>query len=124
MCNQRCVYLEVGCEGVREPHVAWEGTEDEVAELDAVGRDDVTEAVVVVTQELWEVVQEDQENSQRALEAEHNHQITRANRLFQVWVAKPNKKTLHIHKNRVPVLLPCYRNVPINVTHALLWEVH
>jgi len=55
-----CVYLEVGCERVREPHVAWEGTEDEVAELDAVGWDNITETVMVVTQELWEVVQQDQ----------------------------------------------------------------
>lgn len=60
-------YLQVGGEGVREPHVAWEGTEDEVAELDAVGWDDVTEAVMVITQELWEVVQQDQEDSQCAL---------------------------------------------------------
>lgn len=50
-------YFEVGRERVGEPHVAWEGTEDEVPQLDAVGGDDVTEAVVVVTQELREVVQ-------------------------------------------------------------------
>lgn len=62
-----CVYLQVGCERVREPHVAWEGTEDEVAELDAVRRDNVAEAVMVITQELWEVMQQDQEHSQRAL---------------------------------------------------------
>lgn len=60
-------HLQVGREGVRKPHVTWEGTEDEVAELDAVGRDDVTEAVVVVAQELWEVVQEYQKYTQRAL---------------------------------------------------------
>lgn len=61
------VYLEIGCERVREPHVAWEGTEDEVAELDAVGWDNVAEAVMVVTQELREVMQQDQEHSQCAL---------------------------------------------------------
>lgn len=59
--------LQVGREGVGEPHVAWEGTEDEVAELDAVGRDHVAEAVVVVAQELGEVVQQDQKHSQCTL---------------------------------------------------------
>lgn len=59
--------LQIGREGVGEPHVAWEGTEDEVAELDAVGRDHVAEAVMVVAQELWEVVQQDQEHSQCTL---------------------------------------------------------
>ena len=63
-----CVYLEIGCERVRKPHVAWKGTEDEVAELDTVGWDNITEAVMVVTQELWEVMQEDQEHPQCALE--------------------------------------------------------
>lgn len=62
-----CINLQIGCEWVREPHVAWEGTEDEVAELDAVGRDNVAEAVMVITQELWEVMQQDQEHSQCAL---------------------------------------------------------
>lgn len=62
-----CVYLEIRCEGVREPHVAWKGTEDEVAELDAVGWDNITEAVMVVTEELWEVMQQNQKHSQCAL---------------------------------------------------------
>lgn len=61
------IYLEIGCERVREPHVAWKGTEDEVAELDAVGWDNVTEAIVVVTQELWEVMQQDQQHPQCTL---------------------------------------------------------
>ena len=60
-------HLKVGREGVRKPHVTWKGTEDEIAELDAIGWDDVTEAVVVVTQELWEVVQQNQQDAQRAL---------------------------------------------------------
>ena len=46
------VHLQVGGEGVGQPHVAGEGGEDEVPHLDAVGRDHVAEAVVVVTQEL------------------------------------------------------------------------
>lgn len=52
------VYLEVWCEGVGEPHVAGEGTEDEVPHLDAVGRDHVAEGEVVVTEELREVVEQ------------------------------------------------------------------
>ena len=52
------VHLEVGREGVREPHVPRERGEDEVPHLDAVGGDDIAEAVVVITQELREVVQE------------------------------------------------------------------
>ena len=61
------VYLQIGCKGVRKPHVAWKGTEDKVTELDAVGRDNVTEAIMVITQELWEVVEQNQEHPQCAL---------------------------------------------------------
>ena len=60
-----CTDLEVWSEGVREPHVAGESRENEVPHLDAVGRNDVTEAVVVVTEELREVVQQDQKDPQR-----------------------------------------------------------
>lgn len=56
-CYER-VYLEVWCEGVGEPHVAREGTEDEVPHLDAVGRDHVAEGEVVVTEELREVMEQ------------------------------------------------------------------
>lgn len=49
--------LQIGCKRVREPHVAWEGTEDEVAELDTVGWYNITEAIMVITKEFWEVVQ-------------------------------------------------------------------
>ena len=37
-----------------------------VTDLDAVGRDDVAEAVVVVAQKLGKVVQEDQQHAQGA----------------------------------------------------------
>lgn len=60
-------YLQIGCEWVREPHVAWEGTKDEVAKLDAVRWDHITEAIMVVTQELWEVMQQNQKHSQCTL---------------------------------------------------------
>ncbi len=33
-----------------------EGTQDQVPQLDAVGRDDVAEAIMVVAQEFWEVM--------------------------------------------------------------------
>jgi len=52
------MYLEVWREGVGEPHVARECTEDEVPHLDAVGRNHVTEGEVVVTEELREVVEQ------------------------------------------------------------------
>lgn len=61
-------YLQVGGEGVREPHIPGEGTEDQVTQLDAVRRNDITEAVVVVTQEFWEVMKQDQEDPQSTLE--------------------------------------------------------
>ena len=68
---RQTVDLQVGSEGVREPHVAWKCTQDEVAHLNAVGRDDVTEGVVVVTQELREVMQQHQQDSQCALKKYH-----------------------------------------------------
>ena len=61
-------HLEVRCEGVRQAHVAGEGTEYEVAHLNAVGRDDVAEGEVVLTEELGEVVQQNQQHPQRALQ--------------------------------------------------------
>lgn len=71
------LYLQIGSEGVWKPHVAWEGTQNQVAELDAVGRDDVTEAVVVVTQELWEVMQQDKQDTQGTLRTgEKSSQVT------------------------------------------------
>ena len=62
------VHLEVGCERVGQAHVAREGAEDEVAHLDAVGRNDVAEGIVVVTQELREVMKQDQQYAQSTLE--------------------------------------------------------
>ena len=59
--------LEVGCEGIWQSHVAREGTENEVPHLDTVGRDDITEREVIVTEKLGEVMEEDQQHSQGAL---------------------------------------------------------
>lgn len=56
------VDLEVGGEGVWEPHVARECREDEVAHLNARGRDGVAEGEVILAQELREVVQKDEED--------------------------------------------------------------
>lgn len=66
------MYLQIGCEWVREPHVAWEGTEDEVAKLDAVGWDYITETIMVVTQEFWEIMQQDQKHSKCTLKTANN----------------------------------------------------
>ena len=63
-------YLQVGCEGVWKSHVAGEGTQDQVPQLDAVGRDDITEAIMVVTQELWEIMEQDQKHTEGALVVE------------------------------------------------------
>lgn len=60
-------YLEVGREGVWKPHVAGKGTQNQVPQLNAVGWDHITETIVIVAQELWEIMQQDQKNSQGAL---------------------------------------------------------
>lgn len=60
-------HLQVGREGVWQAHAAGEGRQDEVAQLDARGRDDVAEAQVVVAQELREVVQQHQKGPEHAL---------------------------------------------------------
>mmetsp|Transcript_42174 Transcript_42174/g.109367 ORF Transcript_42174/g.109367 Transcript_42174/m.109367 type:complete len:264 (-) Transcript_42174:1570-2361(-) len=60
------VHLEVGREGVRQAHVAREGAQDEVAHLDAAGRDDVAQRKVVLAQKLRKVVQQHQQHAQRA----------------------------------------------------------
>ena len=52
------VDLEVGRERVGELHGAREGAQDEIAQLDAVGRDDVAELVVAAAEELRKVVEE------------------------------------------------------------------
>ncbi|CAN8024690.1 unnamed protein product [Ixodes persulcatus] len=66
------LHLEVGRERVWQAHVAGEGTQDQVAHLDAVGRDQVAETIVVVAQELRKIVQQHQQHPQRALREELN----------------------------------------------------
>ena len=61
------VHLEVGGEGVRQAHVAREGGQDEVAHLDAAGRDDLAQLEVVLAQELREVMQQHQQHPQGPL---------------------------------------------------------
>eukprot|EP00967_Tisochrysis_lutea_P098332 scaffold145112_cov30-Tisochrysis_lutea.AAC.7 len=53
-------------ERVGQHHVAWEGGEDQVAHLDARVRNGITECEVIVTQELREIVQENQEDPEGA----------------------------------------------------------
>mmetsp|Transcript_65769 Transcript_65769/g.143570 ORF Transcript_65769/g.143570 Transcript_65769/m.143570 type:complete len:807 (-) Transcript_65769:493-2913(-) len=66
------VHLEVRGEGVRGPDVAREGRQDEVAHLDAARGDDVAQGEVVLAQELREVVQEHEEDTERAA-VQHGH---------------------------------------------------
>mmetsp|Transcript_29531 Transcript_29531/g.65382 ORF Transcript_29531/g.65382 Transcript_29531/m.65382 type:complete len:496 (-) Transcript_29531:1158-2645(-) len=61
------VNLKVGGEGVGQPHVAWESRQDEVAHLDAGCGDGIAQRDVVLTQELGEVVQQNQQQPQSAL---------------------------------------------------------
>lgn len=110
------VHLEVGCERVRQPHVSREGAQNQVPHLhnialklnsfqsnelskqngqvstlptylDAVGRDDVTEGVVVVAEELGEVVQQDEQHAQRPL-------VQQLRRLRQLSVAYERRQEL------------------------------
>jgi len=67
------VDLQVWCEWIRKSHVAWKRTENEIADLDAVWWNDITEGIVVVTEEFWEVMQQHQQNSHCAL-----HKINKA----------------------------------------------
>lgn len=50
------VHFEVRSEWIGQPHVVWKCTKNQVAHLYTVRRDDITEGIVVITQELWEVV--------------------------------------------------------------------
>jgi hypothetical protein len=61
------VHLEIRGERVRQAHVAWEGREDQVPHLDARRGDDITETEVVFTEELGEVMEEDEEDPEGAL---------------------------------------------------------
>lgn len=51
------LHHQVDGEGVWQAHGARESTEDEVTHLDAVWWDDITEGVVILTEEFWEVMQ-------------------------------------------------------------------
>ena len=59
--------LQVRGEGIRQPHITWEGTKNEVPHLDAVGWNNITERHMVITKELWEVMKQNQQYSQCAL---------------------------------------------------------
>ena len=61
------VHLQVWREWIRKSHVAWKRTEHEIADLDAVWRNDVAESIVVVAEEFREVMQQHQQNSHCAL---------------------------------------------------------
>mgnify|MGYP001177838368 CR=1 FL=1 len=77
------VHLKVGSEGVWQPHVSRESGEDEIPHLDAVRRNHVAKAVVVITQELGKVVQENQEDPESsAVQSAGSHSVMFANKLM------------------------------------------
>lgn len=57
-------HLQVGSKGIRQAHVAWECTEDEIAHLNATWRDDIAEAKMVVAQKLRKVVKQHEKYTQ------------------------------------------------------------
>ena len=57
LCDVRQSFnLQVQGEGVGQTHGARIRTQDQVAHLNAVGRDNITENVGVIAQEFWEVM--------------------------------------------------------------------
>ena len=62
------VHLQVGGEWVGKTHVAGECAQYQVSHLNAVGWNDITERIVVITQEFWEIVQQNKQHSKRSLE--------------------------------------------------------
>ena len=58
----KLIYLQIRREWVRQPHVPRKSRQYQVSHLDAIGRDDVTEAVMVIAEEFWEIVKQNQEN--------------------------------------------------------------
>jgi len=59
--------------------------------LDAVGRDDIAKSVMVVAQELWEVVKEDEQDPERA-------SVETVNRLGQLGVAKERRQKFELKR--------------------------
>ncbi len=66
------VHFEVGRERIGQFHAAWEGAEDQVAQLNAVGGYDVAELVVAVAEELGKVVEQDEEEAESASVQQHD----------------------------------------------------
>jgi len=52
--------------GIREYECAGESAQDDVTELDAAGRDSITQSEIIFTQEFGEVMQEDKEKAKRS----------------------------------------------------------
>ena len=63
----RTAYLEILAKGIGQTLRAWEGTENYVSELDTPGRYDVTEGEVIITEELREVVEKNEQTPQSTL---------------------------------------------------------
>ena len=64
VCLHYKIYLEVGCKRIRQPHVPREGRQDQIPHLDTIWRNNITKAVMVITKELGEVMEEYQKDSQ------------------------------------------------------------
>ena len=58
--------LEILAERIRETLGARESAEDDVSELHTARGNDVTEGEVIITEELWEVVEQHQQTPQRS----------------------------------------------------------
>ena len=58
--------LEILAERIRETLGAGESAEDDVSELHTARGNDVTEGEVIITEELWEVVEQHQQTPQRS----------------------------------------------------------
>ena len=50
------LYDQVGGKGIRQTHGAWERWQNQVAHLDTVGWNYITESVVIITEEFWEIM--------------------------------------------------------------------
>lgn len=105
--NQRR-YLQIWREGVWESHVPRESTKDKIPHLNTVGRNDVTETEVVITQELWEVMKQDQQHAQCTLKIKIQRTSTicylkqtvpEINQHYKKLILSPTSKEYCFHKH-------------------------
>ena len=51
---------------VRQLHVVWMGSKDNISHLNAAGWNYITEAEVIITKKLWEIMQQHKQQPQSA----------------------------------------------------------